>query len=216
MKKAIIILFSLILFNGFLSPNYGWYGHVFADQIIKQVSEMRGSNPAASQLASIILNLTNKKQDLLPSNIIDSDNLNIRGLARKITEGKKSDTEKSKAIYFWVTHHMMYDMEALHLLQTSSSIKYKTVSQILEDQKGLCTDFSSVDAALHRAVGIEAKVVYNTEHAWDEIKLNGKWISQDCTFGSGYIDTNSGKFIKQYDEKYFNHVDFQKRYEFKW
>ena len=43
----------------------------------------------------------------------------------------------------------------------------------------------------------------NQRHAWIEVLIDGKWLTMDPTWGSGYI-TSDGRFIKRYDERYFD------------
>ena len=46
-----------------------------------------------------------------PSQVVQSDDPEIAELALKITAGKITDTEKSKAIYDWITHNIAYNID---------------------------------------------------------------------------------------------------------
>ena len=97
---------------------------------------------------------------------------------------------------------MVYDEGKLGK-KTSS---YSYASDILQERKGVCTDYSILYAALCRAAGIPAKFVQGvpafsilTEgggqlpyaHAWVEIKLPGYgWIPIDITAESGFMAYN--------------------------
>jgi transglutaminase/protease-like cytokinesis protein 3 len=47
-------------------------------------------------------------------------------------------------------------------------------------------------------------------HAWVEAKVDGKWLTMDPTWGSGYIKDD--KFVADFNEKYFdpNPDEFEK------
>ena len=66
-----------------------------------------------------------------------------------------------------------------------------SASEVLRTKSGDCTEHSALFAALSRAAGIPAKMVYgvvlnaNGEfffHNWNEAFADGKWISVDSTF----------------------------------
>lgn len=76
--------------------------------------------------------------------------------------------------------------------------------------------YARLNAALHRAAGIEAKVVYGEEHAWNQVKINGLWQDQDTTYGAGYIDKNTHQFIPTYNPIYFAYAEKRWEGEFEW
>lgn len=217
MKKIFFILVFIIIGYKFIFPYYGFVQHVFAEQTVTDLNHLRGSNLFTNQgTINDILNVFHQNPYVSPSKLVTSDDKKIIILAKQITVGKNTDEEKSKAIYFWVTHHITYDVTELSSDFFLHHYRYRSASETLKINKGLCLDFATVNAALHRAVGIQAKVVHSEDHAWNEIYLNGNWIPQDTTFGSGYIYEGTNKFVASYDEKYFNHVDVKKTGEFLW
>lgn len=119
-----------------------------------------------------------------------------------------TDEEKLKAIYQWVTKNISYDYEAYQEQKT----ELKPASLIIQEKKGMCCEYSFVVAALARAAGLEARVVFgqartnknspSVYHAWNEVNLNGKWVSLDSTWDAGYI--KNGKFVTKPQLKYFN------------
>ncbi|AEG13901.1 transglutaminase domain-containing protein [Desulfofundulus kuznetsovii DSM 6115] len=119
---------------------------------------------------------------------IPSDDPEITGLVQEITRGLTSDKEKAAAIYKWVVQNIKYDY--------SYSI-YEALPT-LHARKGVCNGFSLLLAAMMRAGGIPAKFVTGaadgvggwprlpekTNHAWNEIYIDGKWYSVDVTWDS--------------------------------
>lgn len=215
MKNVSTLLLLIIFAGGVLSPKYGFYQHALANEIAYQAGYIRGEGPFSNVAVSII-QATNRSPYLLPSKMVQSDNSAIIQLAKKITEGKKTDEEKSTAIYDWMTHHITYDSQEYQNELAKTQFTYKTALETLNDRKGICVDYSNLNAALHRAVGIEAKIVYGEGHAWNQVNLNSVWIDQDTTYGSGYTDNTTHLFIQQFNESYFSYTNKRWEGEFEW
>lgn len=143
-------------------------------------------------------------RDLLPGRGIQSDHPLIINLAKEITAGKQSDRDKARAIYTYVAKNMNYDMEKFKKNQfawNDSAIKS------LATKKGVCQDYVFLALALLRASDIPSRFVEgeagNQRHAWVEAQLDGRWVTMDPTWGSGFI-TPEGGFKKKLDMKYFD------------
>lgn len=157
-----------------------------------------------------ITNKDNKNNSfILPNDYIESDSDEIILLANNIIVGCKTDLEKTKAIYDWVTSNITYDVDAYF----NNDIKNYTSLETLNGKTALCNGYANLTAALNRSIGIKTKVISGTtilldgttiRHAWNETLIDDKWISQDTTLGSGGIDLSTGNFIKQYSDKFFN------------
>ena len=143
-----------------------------------------------------------------PSAYIDSNNKIVTSLSNSLIKSEMTDEEKLEAIYRWVTKNISYDYKAYK----EQANELKPASLIIQEKKGMCRDYSYVVAALARAAGLEARVVFgqasdseNTPrvyHAWNEVKINGSWVSLDSTWDAGYI--RAGKFITAPQQNYFN------------
>ncbi len=119
---------------------------------------------------------------------IPSDDPEITGLVQEITRGLTSDKEKAAAIYKWVVQNIEYDY----------SFSIYEALPTLHARKGVCNGFSLLLAAMMRAGGIPAKYILGaadgsggwprlpekTNHAWNEIYVDGKWYSVDVTWDS--------------------------------
>ncbi|MFJ7726210.1 transglutaminase domain-containing protein [Neobacillus sp. NPDC097160] len=149
---------------------------------------------------------------LTPSYMVQSNDPSILALAQNITSGKMSDQEKSRAIFEWVAKNIAYNAP---LVNATNPPIYSAV-QTFQSRTVLCTGYAHLSAALHRAVGIEAKIAYGENHAWNEIMLNGVWQSEDPTYGSGYINANTNKFVRSYQPAYFSKTDKNKEGEYPW
>ncbi|WP_462413545.1 transglutaminase domain-containing protein [Neobacillus sp. Marseille-QA0830] len=163
-------------------------------------------------LGYAVYDLTDSDPYLTPSYMVQSSDPTILSLANSITAGKQTDSEKSKAIFYWVAKNVAYDAK---LVDSPQPPLYSAL-QTYQTRLVLCTGYADLSAALHRAIGIKAKVVYGENHAWNEILLNGAWQTQDPTYASGFIDLNTKAFVRSYHPDYFTKSDKHKEGEYPW
>ncbi len=216
MRNVSLLLFLIMIVTGVLSPKYGMYRHALADEIAYKAGTIRGDNNPLTKAAFHVIQATKRSPYLLPSSLVQSNSIEIIHLAKEITKGKRTDKEKSKAIYGWMTHHISYDYGEYQRLETDHDFTYESALDTLKERKGICMGYSRLNAALHRAAGIEAKIVYGEEHAWNQVKINGIWEDQDTTYGSGYTDVTTHQFVANYNEKYFAWTDKRWEGEYEW
>lgn len=110
--------------------------------------------------------------------------------AQQLVQGKTTDEQKVKAIYNYIVQNVQYDFK----LAGSVSTDYiPSIDNTLTNKKGICYDYSSLFAAMLRSVNIPTKLVMgntsyvNEYHAWNEVLLNGKWVTIDTTVDAGLI-----------------------------
>lgn len=148
---------------------------------------------------------------LVPTKHVESNNKEIIELAKQITQNSTTAKEKAKAIYDWVSENIEYDYDK-YLKQLNKNFDNEYGALItLKTGKGVCYDYSTLVAALGRAVDLQVKVVkgnfvnpYRNElHAWNEIYIpeEDRWINVDATFAHS-LGTN-----------YFDNSDFYKDHE---
>jgi len=132
---------------------------------------------------------------LTPSHNVQSDDQEIVDLANKITKGLDSDMEKSRAIHDWIVDNIHYDLAS-----------YNTDAlEVLQEKSGVCEGYSTLNAALHRAVGLEAKVVHGLaftnrtgsweNHAWNEVYLDNRWVIEDVTWDDVFRKIDKYKYF---------------------
>jgi hypothetical protein len=95
---------------------------------------------------------------LLPSFRIESSDPEIHALATKIVRNKSTVMEQSRAIHDWVAQNIRYDVEALR----SGVVKNYSALETLQLRNVVCNGYARLNAALHRAVGIPARLVTGT------------------------------------------------------
>lgn len=135
----------------------------------------------------------------------------VRELAHQLKIHSKTDLEKARLIYAWITHNIDYNFSGF------LSGQYGDVSPegVLKNRKGVCTGYANLFQALAQEMGLEAHVIEgyakgygyavgnSTEinHAWNAVKIDNAWFLIDSTWGAGYIQNN--QFKKKFNPFYF-------------
>ncbi|MDI6631832.1 MAG: stalk domain-containing protein [Bacillota bacterium] len=145
---------------------------------------------------------------LAPVDWIDWHHPEILALARQL---KRDDVLTTvTAIHDWIAENITYDVAA----SRQQWIPQKRASAVLRSRSGVCEHFSRLMAALCRANGIPAVVVRGyarrknepwpaePNHAWNEVLINGRWVTIDATLDAGYVVND--RFIKEFSRKYFD------------
>ena len=111
------------------------------------------------------------------------------------------------------------DKERLEKIQ---EIKDNIVKEAFFSKQGVCEEYAQSLKKLCDLLGIEAivlsgyvrntayeidRVPNTTNHAWNAVKVNDKWMIIDATWSSGYV--MNGRWLKKFNNYYFN-IDFNK------
>jgi transglutaminase/protease-like cytokinesis protein 3 len=215
-RKWILVTFIFVLFIGGLGST-----PVFASKdnlpltFLEKLSLNRSyENYQLTKVINTTVAVFTQSEFLLPSDLVESHQPEIKKLAYELTTGKKTDEEKSKALFLWVVNNISYDAE--EYFADPENPRYYSSLETLQNKKALCSGYANLNAALHRSIGLEAKVVYGEGHAWNEVKLDGKWQEQDPTYGSGVIDLKKEIFVPTVKKNYFDNADLRKEGEFPW
>ncbi|GAA3569843.1 transglutaminase domain-containing protein [Snuella lapsa] len=149
----------------------------------------------------------------------------IQDFATKINESFSTDLEKTRAVYYWISNNIAYDFEALKNKKNYFSYdsedelinKMKILSEkVLKRKKAVCEGYSQLLKFTLKELNIECEVIngyakkYTTDigrkrngsnHAWNCVKLNGKWQLIDATWSTGFSDENNKHF--KFNDMYF-------------
>jgi len=170
------------------------------------------------------------KADAIASSITEK-NLPLEDLAKQLTETLDSDTEKARAIYMWVAGNIRYDCKKYRnnksvrfsgssdeeIQQKKATYLEKSLKRTLKGGRGVCADYSRLYQALGHAAGLEVEYIsghardFNKpyrkalggSHAWNAVKLEGKWHLVDATWGAGYTDGQVKRFTRRLSPGYF-------------
>ncbi|MBN2073551.1 MAG: PKD domain-containing protein [Actinobacteria bacterium] len=159
---------------------------------------------------------------------IDSGSSVIKSTAKSVAGNETDPVTAAEKLYNFVIDRLDYDYARLEGENTG----FETASRLLQEESGICTDYSILYTALCRASGIPAVVAQGISvfgilnetdkelpygHAWVEIKLPGYgWIPIDITPEGRFMGYNyflnlqtykgSGIFYESLeigDEKYY-------------
>lgn len=138
------------------------------------------------------LKLNDEKQLFLQSIQMinwDKDMLAIKKV-KELTKNAKDDEEKFKIVYDYVTNNIKYSDKKADIVKTGY---IPSIDATLNSQSGICYDYAVLTAAMLRSLDIPTKLImgYKSDiekyHAWNQVYLNGKWISIDTTYDSAYV-----------------------------
>mgnify|MGYP000032092057 CR=1 FL=1 len=130
--------------------------------------------------------------------------------AGELTGGLSSTMDKVKAVYRYIVSNMEYDYNFEPMLDKPY---IPDIEKTFNTRKGICYDIASLFAAMLRTQGIPVKLVKgysdNIEgyHAWNEVLIDGSWITVDATYDITVKDAGDNNMIKnkaEYQpEKYY-------------
>ena len=123
---------------------------------------------------------------LKPSRYVQSDANEIVALSKKAVGNAKDATEAAKRIESFVRKY---------ITDKNLSVGYASALEVVQSKEGDCTEHAVLTAALCRAAGIPAQVVFGVlyideyagkkdvffGHAWTQAYIDGKWVQLDAT-----------------------------------
>jgi len=119
-----------------------------------------------------------------------SDRMNTVSLARELTKNKTTEKEKIEVLYQYMIQKFRYDFDKLGNLQYDY---IPVIDDVVKKKLGICYDYSAVFASMLRSLDIRCKLVMGYTqnvreyHAWNEVFMDGKWVTVDTTFDSQMV-----------------------------
>lgn len=135
-------------------------------------------------------------------------------LAQSLTKGLNSDSAKVNAFFNWITANIAYDVSVFEPGTRINPDEQKT-GQVLQTGKAVCQGYANLFYDLCRQASIPVEIIegycrYSSQnpeqlqlHAWNAVKLNGKWYVADLTWGTGYLDLTSGNYVQEPNRAFF-------------
>lgn len=122
----------------------------------------------------------------------------IKDTARQIVANDYTDLQKVIAIYEYLVMNVTYDKEVLDytVAEQTGVAKYNSfyLEGVFDDKIAVCDGISKAFVCLCRVLGIECvritgKIISSdVGHAWNKVKLDGKWYICDATSGGCIVD----------------------------
>ena len=129
----------------------------------------------------------------------------INQLHDLLVKSNYSHEEKTQAFAKFIVNNIAYGKRA------------KTPLKCVNSMEGVCQDYSELFKALCDISNIECHVVvgsgkndsqdigfYSSNHAWNAVKVNGKFQLFDLTWAAGTYNFQTKSFNKKFNDQYFN------------
>jgi hypothetical protein len=134
---------------------------------------------------------------------VPSDLKTPEEIAAYLTRGLTSPTEKSRAIFYWISHNIKYDSNMLNTSPNHFDRK-SILDEVLRTHKGVCQHFAELFNAFCKSVGIQSFVIsgYTRQdsqldplsHAWNAVLIDSRYYEFDVTWAAAAND----ELIDQY------------------
>ena len=119
--------------------------------------------------------------------------------AAELCEGLTTDSEKLAAVRDFVVATITYDYERAETVQSGY---IPVIDEVLEEEKGICFDYSCLTACMLRTQGVPTELVIGYAdsfyHAWNNVLLDGEWQRIDTT-----VEANNMKVAKYTEERIY-------------
>ncbi len=118
----------------------------------------------------------------------------IRYIKEK-TKDIEDPFEKIAKIHQYIVSHITYDREKARIIEKGYQ---PNINDTFRTNTGICYDYSVLFAAMARSLGIETKLVKGyanyaptTYHAWNQVLINGEWVTIDTTYDASLNKSGS-------------------------
>ena len=149
-------------------------------------------------------------------------------LAKQLASLGKTDREKVRAIFRWITEHIDYNVMPFGHRKKIPRQFYKEpddsnaalpplneriAAKVLNTGVAFCDGYSRLFKTLCDHAGIKAEVIYGyartnnnrrfaVNHSWNSVYIDSTWYLLDVTWASGVVSYGN-EYIRQYNDFYF-------------
>ena len=148
-------------------------------------------------------------------------------LAEQLTANHKSELEKVRSIFNWITGNISYKVNRYTpqrytiLTEDDDTGALKPLDEriainVLTQREAVCDGYARLFKTLCDYAGLESVVIhgyartndgskssFRPNHSWNAILIDQKWYLLDVTWASGFIDSRSNMYVARTDERYF-------------
>jgi Transglutaminase-like superfamily len=149
-------------------------------------------------------------------------------LAKQLASLGKTDLDKVRAIFRWITGHIDYNMMRFARSKKLPGLFYnepddsgvalpplneRIAAKVLNSGVAFCEGYSRLFKTLCDHAGIKAEVIYgyartnnnrrfSVNHTWNAVYIDSSWHLLDVTWASGVV-SYANEYIRQYNDFYF-------------
>jgi hypothetical protein len=143
------------------------------------------------------------------------DESSVERLAQYLMKGAEDEESRAWLLYCWITDRIAYDAKAF--LSGEYTTKDYSPGVVLKERQAVCDGYSKLYTAVGKGMGLDVVSINGHAkglpvdsfrlddpkcgHAWNAIKIAGKWQLVDATWGAGWL--KEGKFDKGFVDYYF-------------
>ncbi len=157
---------------------------------------------------------------------------NPQQLANRISKDFSSDIDRVRASFKWITNNISYSLDYYFHNQRTISFTYrnerereielqkirdKIVNDAFISKSGVCEEYAQSLKKLCDLMNIESILLKGyvrnnaseisetpegTNHVWNVVKINNKWIFIDATWAAGFVI--NGKWQRVFSDYFFN------------
>ncbi len=135
----------------------------------------------------------------------------VDDIASYVKKNFKTDEEKVRATFYWITHNISYDISRAYTIEYYEKDQ-EILDEVMTEKKGLCIHYAMLFSHICNKAGVKTYVVTGftrqngkmdtSPHAWSAAYVGSRWWLFDPTWGSGNIQ--NGKFVRLFKETHFN------------
>ncbi|NEM99150.1 transglutaminase domain-containing protein [Pontibacter burrus] len=138
-------------------------------------------------------------------------------LAAYLSKAAATDYEKARVIFAWIAKNIRYDDNGFN----TGKVMDASPEAVLKYRRAVCDGYARLFQALGEEMGLDVVKVSGyakgygyapgkrfprTNHAWNAVRLNDRWMLLDPTWAAGSATTANGKLktIYRYDPYWFD------------
>lgn len=161
-------------------------------------------------------NINYEKIDQFAKSVAESKAKTIEGLAIHLTSKFKSENEKVRSIFIWMTENIKYNHRVINdaNISVEQRLKKEKPERVLKAKWAVCEGYSNLFNALCKSAGLYSEVVSGIVkdqngnipkigHAWNVVRVNGEWLPIDVTWSAGGLSDETGRYVKNFSEECF-------------
>jgi len=149
-------------------------------------------------------------------------------LAKQLAALGKTDREKVRAIFRWITEHIDYSVRVYNRNKNFGPLFYeepedsnaalpplneRVAAKVLFKKVAFCDGYARLFKTLCDHAGIQSEIIFGyarnnitrkfaVNHTWNAVYLDSTWHLLDVTWASGFVSF-ANEYVKKFNEFYF-------------
>lgn len=149
-------------------------------------------------------------------------------LAKQLAALGKTEREKVRAIFRWITEHIGYHVRIYNRGKATGPLFYeepddsnaalpplneRVAAKVLYKKVAFCDGYARLFKTLCDHAGIQSELIFGyartnmskkfgVNHTWNAVYIDSAWHLLDVTWASGFV-SYSNQYVKQYNDFYF-------------